>query len=250
MEVHHHSHTPRKKWTHYFWEFLMLFLAVTLGFLVENQREHLIEHRREKTFMSSMLNDLESDTAKFRSMIATYSNVKSHVDSLVLLLKDFENLDKNALAIYDHQVFLHDYNKLVYSDRTIQQLKNGGNFRLIRKSIVSDNIISYDGLVLNRVESMQEKLVLSRHLKLNDGSSTIFKFDPLLRRHEKSTESHTTVLPDPPYFISPTSEKVNYVINELQLYSLSLMWFVTSIQEATAKAVQLSALIKKEYHLE
>ena len=28
MEVHAHSHTARKKWTHYFWEFLMLFLAV------------------------------------------------------------------------------------------------------------------------------------------------------------------------------------------------------------------------------
>jgi hypothetical protein len=28
MEVHAHTHTERKKWTHYFWEFLMLFLAV------------------------------------------------------------------------------------------------------------------------------------------------------------------------------------------------------------------------------
>ena len=35
MEVHSHTHTPRKKWTHYFFEFLMLFLAVTLGFLVK-----------------------------------------------------------------------------------------------------------------------------------------------------------------------------------------------------------------------
>jgi hypothetical protein len=33
--VHHHSHTERKKWTILLWEFLMLFLAVTLGFLVE-----------------------------------------------------------------------------------------------------------------------------------------------------------------------------------------------------------------------
>ena len=48
MEVHHHSHTARKKWTHYFWEFFMLFLAVTLGFFVENQREHYIEGQREK----------------------------------------------------------------------------------------------------------------------------------------------------------------------------------------------------------
>ena len=28
MEVHAHTHTARKKWTHYFWEFLMLFPAV------------------------------------------------------------------------------------------------------------------------------------------------------------------------------------------------------------------------------
>ncbi len=43
MEVHAHSHTPRKKRTHYFWEFLVLFLAVFCGFLTENQREHYIE---------------------------------------------------------------------------------------------------------------------------------------------------------------------------------------------------------------
>jgi hypothetical protein len=32
------GHTSRKKWTHYFWEFLMLFLAVFCGFLAENLR--------------------------------------------------------------------------------------------------------------------------------------------------------------------------------------------------------------------
>jgi hypothetical protein len=45
MEVHTHTHTARKKWTHYFWEFLMLFLAVFAGFLAENQREHIVEHQ-------------------------------------------------------------------------------------------------------------------------------------------------------------------------------------------------------------
>ena len=48
MEVHAHSHTDRKKFTHYLWEFLMLFLAVFCGFLAENYREHIIEHQREK----------------------------------------------------------------------------------------------------------------------------------------------------------------------------------------------------------
>ena len=74
MEVHHHSHTVpmaigRKKWTHYFWEFLMLFLAVTLGFFVENQREHFVEHRREKQYVRSFLGDLKSDLVQLDSLV-------------------------------------------------------------------------------------------------------------------------------------------------------------------------------------
>ena len=55
MEVHHHSHTARKKWTHYFWEFLMLFLAVFCGFLAEYKLEHVIELQREEKYARSLL---------------------------------------------------------------------------------------------------------------------------------------------------------------------------------------------------
>ena len=45
MEVHHHTHDPfathhKKNFLSYFWEFLMLFLAVFCGFLAEYQLEH------------------------------------------------------------------------------------------------------------------------------------------------------------------------------------------------------------------
>ena len=69
MEVHHQTHTPRKKWTHYFWEFFMLFLAVTAGFFVENQREHYIEHKREKQFITTLIEDFKSDTAQLADVI-------------------------------------------------------------------------------------------------------------------------------------------------------------------------------------
>ena len=61
MEVHAHTHTARKKWTHYFWEFFMLFLAVTLGFFVENQREHYIEKKRAKEYATLLADDLSFD---------------------------------------------------------------------------------------------------------------------------------------------------------------------------------------------
>jgi hypothetical protein len=61
MEIHAHTHTERKKWTHYLWEFLMLFLAVFCGFLAENQREHMVEHQREKEFIKSLIVDIQND---------------------------------------------------------------------------------------------------------------------------------------------------------------------------------------------
>ena len=64
MEVHHHSHTARKRWTHYFCEFLMLFLAVFCGFLAEYKLEHMIEKQRERQFMKSLITDLKDDISR------------------------------------------------------------------------------------------------------------------------------------------------------------------------------------------
>src|SRR4026207_2095684 len=87
MEVHHHSHTPRKKWNHYFWEFLMMFLAVTLGFLVENQREHYIEHLRARQYARALIEDLKKDTAAFNTLRNDYNRNIQKVDSFRNILK-------------------------------------------------------------------------------------------------------------------------------------------------------------------
>ena len=92
MEVHHHSHTSdsashgsRKKWTHYLWEFLMLFLAVFCGFLAENQREHYIEHQRERQYMQSLLEDLQTDTATINEVRNRALTQIAFLDSLIEL---------------------------------------------------------------------------------------------------------------------------------------------------------------------
>ena len=92
MEVHHHAHTESppagragKKWTHYLWEFIMLFLAVFCGFLAENQREHYIEHQREKQYMRSLLEDLQTDTATINRVHGRALAQLSFLDSLIEL---------------------------------------------------------------------------------------------------------------------------------------------------------------------
>jgi len=48
MEVHHHPTVEKKNFKEYFLEFLMIFLAVTLGFFAESYREHLVDIKKEK----------------------------------------------------------------------------------------------------------------------------------------------------------------------------------------------------------
>ena len=91
MEVHHHpiaigSHTARKKWTHYFWEFLMLFLAVFCGFMAEYQLEHKIEKDREKQYIHNLIKDLEQDTTALADDINALVDHLGRNDTLMKLL--------------------------------------------------------------------------------------------------------------------------------------------------------------------
>ncbi len=51
MEVHHHPNVEKKGIKEYFLEFLMIFLAVTLGFFAENIREKITDRAIEKEYM-------------------------------------------------------------------------------------------------------------------------------------------------------------------------------------------------------
>ena len=145
MEVHHHAHTPRRKWTHYFWEFLMLFLAVFCGFLAEYQLEHVIENQREKQYMASMLEDLKSDTALLNSAMKYWDGINNSIDSVADAIQ-LSLTNTNFPKAYRHLNSALDYNSFKYNDRTIAQLKNSGGFRLIRKEAVAKKIILYDQL--------------------------------------------------------------------------------------------------------
>ena len=62
MEVHHHpqlEHEP-KPWKEYFLEFVMIFLAVTMGFFAESFREHIVNKERENIYIHSFYEDFKA----------------------------------------------------------------------------------------------------------------------------------------------------------------------------------------------
>ena len=162
MEVHVHIHTLRKKWTHYFWEFLMLFLAVFAGFLAENQREHYVEHLREKQFINSLVNDLKVDTARLNRLIENRNTRELRLDSLTYLLNS-EIADQHTKDIYFLATVIPRITLFQFSanDGTMQQLKNAGGLRLIRSHAITDSIINYDNAIrsLSRLDEQEQYII-------------------------------------------------------------------------------------------
>ena len=148
MEVHAHAHPStglghQKKWTHYLWEFLMLFLAVFCGFLAELQLEHKVEKSREKQYMKSMVEDLKADTAMLIKNISQRQEKIMMIDSLAKLLTS-SSVNKRGNDIYYYGRSISPPTNIFPNDGTIQQLKSSGNLRLIHNTTISNGIMAYD----------------------------------------------------------------------------------------------------------
>ena len=133
MEVHHHAHDPaaphhKKNWKSYFWEFLMLFLAVFCGFFAEYQLEHKIEKDRGKQYVYSFYEDLITDSSHFNDLIRRFEAKRSVLKNMPSC---YDSLQTNSSQINCLTAIVRnsiDFPDMVYTDRTLQQLKNAGGF--------------------------------------------------------------------------------------------------------------------------
>lgn len=146
MEVHHHSHTPRKKWTHYFWEFLMLFLAVFCGFWAENQREHYIEAQRAKEYAKGLYNDIKSDTADIHKGIRHITYYLSVIDSIISIASPFTGNTKLPGSFYYYSRLATNTYPIDWNRSTLNQLIQSGNLRYFSNKELVEKINRYYAL--------------------------------------------------------------------------------------------------------
>ena len=143
MEVHAHTHTARKKWAHYLWEFLMLFLAVFCGFLAEYQLEHKIEKDREVQFIKSLVTDLQDDEIVIQKNIAGNRANIALMDSFLTIVSTPSLLKEQGNNAYYMARMGPRILTLVTNNKTFEQLKNSGSFRLIHSNEAANKIMEY-----------------------------------------------------------------------------------------------------------
>jgi hypothetical protein len=244
MEVHAHTHTARKKWTHYFWEFLMLFLAVFCGFLAEYQLEHKIEKDREKVFIKNMYKDLIADTAIFRNYSIESNEFAKEVDSLLFFMKgDNRDLHVSKIYFYARNLTISTNNVVFPSQPTYNQLKHSGQLRLIHNQDVANTISSY--YQETDIIYSQNNFILGQVSHYWDLAGNLFDAGVFYKiRQEKKPPDQTNLK-----LLTNDPAIINKFLVSSQYYYGSRMTQKDRVEKMIDKAVALMALIKKKYDL-
>jgi hypothetical protein len=260
MEVHSHSHTPRKRWTHYFWEFLMLFLAVTLGFFVENRREHYVEHQRAKVFARLLIDDLIADKSELDRAENVLNKIIIAGDSLAQVLNTNAIKEVPGGKLYYYEYWSGWRWSVISRDATLQQLKNSGALRYLGDTSIIRKILSYEEsirviyMLQNKYEpektqnwNLVQKVFDQGYFNMLDSiaarDSTTINFEI---RDKNLSAFLSRNIPLYTYDKNVLHELRNWAYNSSRNYKV----IVHDIHSAKQKAEKIIEALKSEYHLE
>ena len=142
MEVHHHSHHP-KKWKEYITEFVMLFAAVTLGFFAENYREGIVEQHKKEKLLHSVVDNFKLD----KKEIETHRNqikgrIKTAEHFLVLLNTDLTTVNK--IDFYRTILFFAENKAMILNEKTRNDAESKGYYTTLRTTDMPAIINKYN----------------------------------------------------------------------------------------------------------
>ena len=231
----HHLHNSFGNFIrHYFFEFLMMFLAVFAGFLADNWREQLQELKREKVFIQSIVEDLKSDTLQSGKILLQLKKTSTSIDSILTELSSPEVIEHSS-NVYRLWTKNLDIKAFVSNDRTIQQLKNSGELRLIRNKAVSDAIMKYDQTVKNYY---QQSNFMYSALSDQQIYSQFFDFISLNKNNN-----------NPVPLTEQGKKSLNEAYAHLQLWNSGLLGLISWLESVNTKGKNLLIFIQKEYHI-
>jgi hypothetical protein len=249
MEVHHHTHHP-KKWKEYFWEFFMLFLAVFCGFLAEIQVEHYVEHQREKQYIISLVEDLKNDTADLKQDIIEWEEVLRSIDTLRSQI-EMPVASRNTIRMYKSMCRINYNNTFLYHDRTVSQLKNAGNFRIIRKKGLAKAIIDYDAVVLTAIKDIENAFTNTTSNFVNVPQVKIFNSKYFhLSEFSGALDSAIAKHPNDILIKKDTEDILFELYNGLAFYKANTAIRVRYLKKTNERAIAIINDIKKEYKIE
>jgi hypothetical protein len=231
MEVHH---PPQKSFKEYFWEFLMIFLAVTLGFFAESIQEHFNNKEIERRNIESLVRNLDEDSINLTQAIIDNQKTVNTIDSLVAIPST-----SFADPGFQHRFFYFVNNLLtryafISDESAFDQMQSSGTLRLIKNHDVTDSILQYtaENKSIRELDAFIDQW-FSRSIQ------SLARFTDLRARLKeepmKMNKDYTDV-----------SEYINYKVME----RIALNSYIKMLDHQFINLNNLIPFLKKEYHLQ
>lgn len=149
MEVHHSHHNNHKKnFKEYITEFIMLFTAVSLGFLAENIREHQIEMKRGNDYLKELNTDLKNDSISLRNISFQIKTQKEAADSIYAMYLN-GNWENRINELYFYYAIISLRSNWEPNDATWEQAISSGTLRYIDDNELKRELKAYYFLIKN-----------------------------------------------------------------------------------------------------
>ncbi|NDA61626.1 MAG: hypothetical protein EBX50_06240 [Chitinophagia bacterium] len=250
MEVHHPHHLGhKKKWKEYFLEFLMLFVAVTLGFFAENIREHYVEKSREEKFIAIVHEDLLNDIRALNKLKHAYEQRLKREDTLLNLLA-LQNFTKTNDLYYLARLnsvreFFH------HSKNGFLQLKNAGGLRMVENISIIKKIQGYEISVdeMDELQSLTENLLMNYREKMAEiFDGRIFRVMATNPSAESLEDRFSRPLGNPA-LISSNSAEINQFLNKALYVHNNNIGILNRLNKLLKEANDLNAVLINHYKI-
>jgi hypothetical protein len=237
----------------YFFDFLMLFLAVTLGFFADNYREDLSDKQKEKQNIESIIRTVAGDTLNMQRVINENEFYITGIDSFIALKK----LNINS-AGFKQKYYYFAFNYLLseqyykQNEAGYEQLSTSGVLRLITKDEVVSNLAAYNNSYITDVLS-QEVICHELFMQQADLLSKILNLttmrDPTIPESDMA-DIHSDL------YTSKLEELYKEPLTIKEMYNLAVSLCVSNyvyvyiLQHQLERGRNLIDFLKEEYHLE
>lgn len=253
MEVHHPHHVMHKKeYKEYILEFLMLFIAISLGFFAENIREHFIEKEREIKFLQNIHFDLRNDLVEIDKVILANKKKQILGDSMLnayaegTLLNKLPNFYVFVKAITVRKLLENSNNGFI-------QLKNAGGLRLIENKKVINDIQEYENLIskIEKLETISETTFQSFRFKaasiLDVTTSNEMNKSQIVIINDSFSYNRYRRPENPKPLHIKDADQINELLNLASFALNTNTYILRNINNLKQKAIELDEYILKQY---
>jgi hypothetical protein len=256
MEVHHPHHpTHKKKWSEYIIEFVMLFAAVTLGFLAENLREHQIMNHRVEQNKIAILKDLQADSADIAAVIAVEDSCIKRYNRInnYLYLAKTNKINQTQLidSIKNTPQFIAYSTTLYMNNSSFKNMQSSGLLSYLEDGELKNALANYYEVNFKSIEAANEffdqvGIVFNNYFPIGIGK--------LIRENENFSKDYLTNSKEGYQDFMMTLDKTKNILKsdefiyEVQKYYNWIFIYRISLLNAQKNNHKLLKLLRSEMH--